>query len=52
MIKGRNEPVAISHVAQVIASVKGITLEEVCKHAWDNSIRMFGLGEVADDVES
>jgi TatD DNase family protein len=30
MIKGRNEPVTISHVAQVVASVKGIAVEEVC----------------------
>ncbi|KAI1958632.1 hypothetical protein LOZ58_005038 [Ophidiomyces ophidiicola] len=45
MVKGRNEPVAISHVAQVIARVKGISVEEVCEAAWNNSIRMFGLGE-------
>lgn len=31
MVKGRNEPVAISHVAQVIANVKGISVEEVCE---------------------
>ncbi|WEW55505.1 hypothetical protein PRK78_000936 [Emydomyces testavorans] len=31
MVKGRNEPVAISHVAQVIARVKGITVEDVCE---------------------
>lgn len=45
MVKGRNEPVTITHVAHVIASVKGIPVEEVCRAAWDNSIRMFGLGE-------
>ncbi|MCJ1448258.1 MAG: hypothetical protein MMC23_008773 [Stictis urceolatum] len=45
MVKGRNEPVAISHVAQVVASVKGIAVEDVCEAAWNNSIRMFGLGE-------
>ena len=65
MVKGRNEPVAIIHVAHVIASVKGISVEEVCEayvktisqvyeylltvlfSAWQNSIRMFGLGEEA-----
>ncbi|EAU34598.1 conserved hypothetical protein [Aspergillus terreus NIH2624] len=47
MIKGRNEPAAIAHVAHVIAQVKGITVEEVCEAAWNNSIRMFGLGEEA-----
>lgn len=31
MVKGRNEPCSIPHVAQVVASVKGITVEEVCK---------------------
>ncbi|KAJ5547793.1 Deoxyribonuclease Tat-D [Penicillium frequentans] len=45
MVKGRNEPVAIARVAHVIAEVKGISVEEVCEAAWNNSIRMFGLGE-------
>ena len=45
MVKGRNEPVTICHVAHVIASVKGIPVEQVCQAAWNNSIRMFGLGE-------
>jgi TatD DNase family protein len=31
MVKGRQEPVAISHVAQVIASVKDIPVSEVCE---------------------
>ncbi|KAJ5176303.1 Deoxyribonuclease Tat-D [Penicillium canariense] len=31
MIKGRNEPMAIARVAHVIASVKGISVEEVCE---------------------
>lgn len=31
MVKGRNEPVAIIHVAHVIASVKGISVEDVCE---------------------
>ncbi|KAL2013857.1 hypothetical protein VTN00DRAFT_1382 [Thermoascus crustaceus] len=44
MVKGRNEPAAIIHVAHVIAKVKGISVEEVCEAAWNNSIRMFGLG--------
>ncbi|GFF28624.1 deoxyribonuclease Tat-D [Aspergillus udagawae] len=45
MVKGRNEPVAIAHVAHVIAKLKDITVEEVCEAAWNNSVRMFGLGE-------
>ncbi|MCJ1259436.1 hypothetical protein MMC24_007273 [Lignoscripta atroalba] len=45
MVKGRNEPAYISHVAHVIAGVKGLSIEEVCEAAWNNSVRMFGLGE-------
>ncbi len=45
MVKGRNEPVTITHVAWVVAKVKGLNVEEVCEAAWRNSIQMFGLGE-------
>ena len=45
MVKGRNESVTIIHVAHVIAKVKGISTAEVCQVAWNNSIKMFGLGE-------
>ena len=45
MVKGRNEPATIPHVAYAIAQIKGITVEEVCDAAWNNSIKMFGLGE-------
>lgn len=31
MVKGRNEPAAIAHVAHVIAKVKGVSVEEVCE---------------------
>jgi len=46
-VAGRNEPAAISHVAWVVAAIKGITVEEVCEAAWRNSIDLFGLGEVS-----
>jgi len=45
MVKGRNEPCTIAQVAHVIASVKGILIEEVCEAAWNNSVKMFGLRE-------
>jgi TatD DNase family protein len=45
MVKGRNEPCAITQVAHAVAGIKGITVEEVSEAAWRNSIRMFGLGE-------
>ena len=44
MVKGRNEPVAITHVAWAVAKVKGLNVEEVCEAAWRNSIQMFDLG--------
>ena len=31
MVKGRNEPCAITQVAHVVAGVKGITVEEICE---------------------
>jgi TatD DNase family protein len=31
MVKGRNEPAAIAHVAHVIAKLKDITVEDVCE---------------------
>lgn len=45
MVKGRNESIAISHVAHVVANIKELSVEEVAAAAWNNSIRMFGLGE-------
>lgn len=47
MIKGRNESVGIAQVAHAVAAIKGLPIEEVCESAWNNSIRMFGLGEKA-----
>ncbi|KAK4972471.1 hypothetical protein LTR42_006981 [Elasticomyces elasticus] len=46
MVKGRNEPCMIPKVAYAVAGIKGVAVEVVCEHAWRNSIRMFGLGEV------
>lgn len=46
MVKGRNEPATITHVAQVVANVKGLPVEQVCQATWDNAVQMFGLGEV------
>ena len=44
MVKGRNESATIVQVANVIANVKGISVEEICEAAWNNSTKMFGLG--------
>jgi TatD DNase family protein len=58
MVKGRNEPACIVHVAHAVAKIKGLSVEELCEacvsvpimtltylsSAWNNSINMFGLG--------
>jgi TatD DNase family protein len=41
MVKERNESCGISHVAFIVAGLKGISVEEVAKAAWENSRRMF-----------
>ncbi|KAI9801241.1 MAG: hypothetical protein M1833_002811 [Piccolia ochrophora] len=47
MVKGRNEPVSISRVVHAIAGVKGLPVDVVCEAAWENSTKMFGLGQQA-----
>lgn len=43
MIKGRNEPCMIGHVAWAIAGIKGLSVKRVSEAAWENSARMFGV---------
>lgn len=31
MVKGRNEPATISHVAHIVAKLKGVPVEELCE---------------------
>lgn len=31
MVKGRNEPITIMHVAHVIAKIKNVSVEELCE---------------------
>ena len=52
MVKGRNEPCTIPHVAHVIGKVKGIPVDQICEVAWNNSTKMFGLGEPNNDQPS
>lgn len=52
MVKGRNEPLAIVQVAYAVATIKNIPIQEVCEAAWNNSVRMFGLGEEDRGVKS
>ncbi|KKF92436.1 Deoxyribonuclease Tat-D [Ceratocystis platani] len=48
MVKGRNEPCMIGRVATIVAGIKGITVEELCKHAWENTTKVF---RVVDDCK-
>ncbi|KAF7552386.1 hypothetical protein G7Z17_g4341 [Cylindrodendrum hubeiense] len=48
MIKERNESCTIERVAYIVAGLKGISVQEVSDAAWKNSIKMFGLGEKAE----
>ncbi|KAL2213847.1 hypothetical protein CC79DRAFT_1362635 [Sarocladium strictum] len=45
MVKGRNEPCSIERIAKIVAAIKGVSEEEVCEAAWQNTIKVFGLGE-------
>lgn len=43
MVKERNESCAMSHVAFIVAGLKGMNVEQVGKVAWENSVKMFRL---------
>ncbi|KAH0494399.1 hypothetical protein TgHK011_001019 [Trichoderma gracile] len=52
MIKGRNEPCTIERVAKIVAAVKGVSIEELCEASWRNTVKVFGLGEEANQSSS
>jgi len=41
MVKERNESCCIAQVAFIVAGLKGLSVEEVAKAAWENSKKMF-----------
>ncbi len=43
MVKGRNEPCTIERIARIIAGIKGVSVEEVCEAAWDNTVKVFAI---------
>ena len=44
-VKGRNEPCHIIQVAEVVAGVRGISVEELAKACYENSLRLYGWKE-------
>jgi len=42
-VKGRSEPCHIVQVAEVIATVQGVSVEQVATAAWENSKKLFKL---------
>ena len=45
IVKDRNEPCMMIQVVEVLAELKGISTEELCQHAWANSLKLFGLSD-------
>jgi TatD DNase family protein len=43
----RNEPAYVVATAQELADCRGLTLEEVAAHTWNNTLAVFGLAEAA-----
>jgi TatD DNase family protein len=44
-VKGRNEPCQIVQIAEVVAGAKGISVEELAKACYANSLRLYGWNE-------
>ncbi|KOS20395.1 Deoxyribonuclease Tat-D [Escovopsis weberi] len=47
MVKGRNEPCTIERVAQIVAAIKGVSVEELCEASWMNTVSVFGLDDTS-----
>jgi len=41
----RNEPLFVKHVAEKLAGIRGMTLEEIAQVTSANAARLFGLGD-------
>ncbi|KAH8835894.1 hypothetical protein DL96DRAFT_1666497 [Flagelloscypha sp. PMI_526] len=51
-VKGRNEPCTTGGVAWVIAQLKGVELQEVVDAAFENTVRVFGMGLTTPDTST
>src|SRR5437588_12919719 len=47
----RNEPLFVKHVAEKLAGIRGMTLEEIAKVTSANTARLFGLGDQHEIVK-
>jgi TatD DNase family protein len=48
----RNEPAYVIHVAEQIAKLRGISLDEVCEATTGNAMRFFKLEGVKDNPQT
>jgi len=46
----RNEPLFVKHVAEKLAELQGMMLEEIASITSANAVRLFGLGEIDETV--
>ena len=51
-MKGRNEPCAIGAVAWVIHRLHEVPYEKVVEKAWKNTVAVFGLEALNEEVDS
>ena len=51
-VKGRMEPCGVGRIAWVIAQAKGVEMDLVCKAAYENTMRVFGIRENEGDETS